>query len=186
MPTSRRRGAPFPLAGEGGRAKRGRMRGRAVRRAAGRGANRGNSYGIDQQAFSFAEATRPPARPLIRPSLTRGPPSPARGAIGSTHPSSISAGSAVPDPCSASRPSPLRGSRAIGRSQERPSLDGLWRASLDPCARLRLLASMVFARRSRPGRPASRSKDHGNETATSGRRSHREAGEAQRSSREAA
>jgi hypothetical protein len=35
----------------------------------------------------------------------------------------------------------------MGRSPERPSLDGLWRASLDPCARLRLLASMIFVER---------------------------------------
>ncbi len=68
-----------------------------------------------------------------------------RKPTGFTHQSSIASGSALPDPCSASRPSPFHGSRATARTPERPSLDGLWRASLDPCARLRLLASMIVA-----------------------------------------
>ena len=56
---------------------------------------------------------------------------------GFTHRDSKSSWSAVPDLCSASRPGPLRG-----------LLVSL--ASLDPCARLRLLASMIFAARAGP------------------------------------
>jgi hypothetical protein len=88
------------------------------------------------------------AEDLHSANLAQPPHFPPPQAIGFTHPSSISAGSAVPDPCSASMSGPLRGLLA--------SL-----AIIDPCARLRLLVSMVFAGRSRPGRPASRSKDHG-------------------------
>jgi len=64
-------------------------------------------------------------RSCARPGLPSRP-------IGFPHPNSKPSGSAVPDPCSASRPSPLRGSRAA-------------RASLDSSARLRLSVSMIFA-----------------------------------------
>ena len=76
------------------------------------------------------------------------PPLPASGATGFTHCNSKSSWSAVPDPCSASRPRPLRG-----------LLVSL--ASLDASARLRRLAFMAFAAGSRPCGPASLSKDHG-------------------------
>ncbi len=83
---------------------------------------------------------------------------PSRSA-GFTHPNSTPSASALPDPCSASRPGPLRGSRAA-------------RASLDTCARLRLSVSMIVAAGSRPCGPASLSNNHGSVKAASDRRSH--------------
>ena len=107
-------------------------------------------HGADAQAPSHTEATRLTARPLIRPPSPFGlrrPPSPARGegirplsrlrAIGFTHPVSKTSGSAVPDPCSASMSSPLRG-----------LLVSL--ANIDPCARLRLSVSMIYAAQAGP------------------------------------
>jgi hypothetical protein len=59
------------------------------------------------------------------------------------------------------------------------------RASLDPCARLRLVVSMDFGETSRPAGRLGSPKSW-KQNAAAARRSHREAGEAQRSSREAA
>jgi hypothetical protein len=59
-------------------------------------------------------------------------------------------------------------------------------ANIDPSARLRLFVFMIFVERSRPLRAGLLNKDHENKTAASARRSHRGAGEAQRSSRAAA